>query len=107
MQVTVCGGGNAAHIAAGMFTHNGADVNLFFSFEEEAQKFRKGCEANNGVEVRSKTGTYKAKPKVISSKAEEVRGGFLLLLAAAIACLGPVSLTAPRCRPSRGPTLSS
>jgi thioredoxin reductase len=38
--VTVCGGGNAAHVAAGMFSKQGADVNLYFSFEEEAQRFR-------------------------------------------------------------------
>ncbi|EGD79730.1 hypothetical protein, variant [Salpingoeca rosetta] len=33
LTVTVCGGGNAAHVAAGMFSNQGAEVKLFFSFE--------------------------------------------------------------------------
>lgn len=33
--VTVCGGGNAAHVAAGMYSHHGATVNLFLSLERE------------------------------------------------------------------------
>lgn len=42
ISVTVCGGGNAAHVAAGMYSRAGAKVNMFFSFEEEARKFREG-----------------------------------------------------------------
>lgn len=71
INVTVCGGGNAAHIAAGMFAKNGADVNLFFSFEEEAAKFKKACDAAGGVTVTTKDGSYTGMPKVISAKAEE------------------------------------
>ncbi|EGD74063.1 hypothetical protein PTSG_05755 [Salpingoeca rosetta] len=70
--VTVCGGGNAAHVAVGMFTTQGADVNLFFSFEEEARKFRKGCERTGGVTVNTKDGSYKAMPKAISNDPAEV-----------------------------------
>lgn len=35
--VTVCGGGNAAHTAAGMYSHHGATVNLFLSLERESE----------------------------------------------------------------------
>ncbi len=33
--VTVCGGGNAAHTAVGMYSHHGASVNLYLSSEKE------------------------------------------------------------------------
>ena len=62
--MTVCGGGNAAHVAVGMFSDQGADVNMYFSFEEEARKFREACEATAGVTVNAYNGTYKGVPKV-------------------------------------------
>ncbi len=60
----MCGGGNAAHVAAGMFSDQGANVNLFFSFEDEAKRFREGCERNGGVTVTTKKETYKGVPQV-------------------------------------------
>lgn len=81
ITVTVCGGGNAAHVAAGMFSDQGANVNLFFSFEDEAKRFREGCERNGGVTVTTKKETYKGVPQVITSNAEEaVKGSDLVLI---------------------------
>eukprot|EP01147_Barroeca_monosierra_P003913 gene3912-6393_t len=78
--VTVCGGGNAAHVAAGMFAHQGATVNLFFSFEDEAKRFREGCKRNGGVTVHTHTETYVGTPNVITSKAEEAIPGSDMIL---------------------------
>lgn len=49
---------------AGMFAHRGHDVSLFFSFEEEAARFREGCDANDGVTVKYLDTEYKGKPLV-------------------------------------------
>ncbi|EGD78612.1 hypothetical protein PTSG_01589 [Salpingoeca rosetta] len=66
ITVTVCGGGNAAHIAAGMFASRGATVNLFFSFKDEAERFKAACDKAGGVTVTRKDKTYFGQPKVIS-----------------------------------------
>jgi len=47
-----------------MFAHRGHDVSLFFSFEEEAARFREGCDANDGVTVKYLDTEYKGKPLV-------------------------------------------
>ena len=47
-----------------MFSDQGANVNLFFSFEDEAKRFREGCERNGGVTVTTKKETYKGVPQV-------------------------------------------
>jgi hypothetical protein len=81
LTVTVCGGGNAAHIAAGMFSKNGADVNLFFSFDDEAKRFKAACDKAGGVTVTTKTTSYTGMPKVITASAEEaITGADLVLL---------------------------
>lgn len=75
ITVTVCGGGNAAHVAAGMYASQGAKVNLFFSFEDEAKRFRDGMEANPkgaGVTVEAKEQTLQGKPNCVSHKPEDV-----------------------------------
>eukprot|EP00043_Microstomoeca_roanoka_P021353 m.255133 g.255133 ORF g.255133 m.255133 type:complete len:405 (-) comp19135_c0_seq1:258-1472(-) len=71
LVVTICGGGNAAHVAAGMFASRGATVNLYFSFEDEAKRFKEGCDKAGGVTVKRKAKTYFGKPAVISHKPEE------------------------------------
>lgn len=79
----VAGGGNAAHVAAGMFANNGHEVNLFFSFEEEAKAFRTGCEAGDGVTVTYLDESYKGKPSVISADpAEAVPGAEVIVIIA-------------------------
>jgi len=49
-----------------MFADQGATVNLFFSFEEEAKNFAVGCKANDGVTVEAKNEIFKGKPNVIT-----------------------------------------
>eukprot|EP01147_Barroeca_monosierra_P010816 gene10816-2895_t len=79
--VTVCGGGNAAHVAIGMFTDQGADVNLYLSFEEEVKAFREGCKKNDGVTVLTDAGSYKAKPKMITNDpAVAITGADIILI---------------------------
>ncbi|EDQ91335.1 uncharacterized protein MONBRDRAFT_1409, partial [Monosiga brevicollis MX1] len=83
--ITVCGGGNAAHVAAGRLVSgtrwHGADVKLFFSFEDEAKRFREGCERNGGVTVTTKESTYKGMPIAITADpAEGVAGSDVILM---------------------------
>eukprot|EP00049_Salpingoeca_infusionum_P005690 m.95314 g.95314 ORF g.95314 m.95314 type:complete len:407 (+) comp13055_c0_seq3:200-1420(+) len=72
INVTICGGGNAAHIAAGMFGSRGANVSLYFSFEEEAKKFKAACDEAGGVTVVRKEQTYFGTPVAISHRPEDV-----------------------------------
>ncbi|EDQ92825.1 uncharacterized protein MONBRDRAFT_30783 [Monosiga brevicollis MX1] len=81
ITITVCGGGNAAHIAAGMFAKNGANVNLFFSFEDEAKRFKEACDKAGGVTVTTKTTSYTGQPKVITADPKTaIEGADLILL---------------------------
>jgi len=81
LTVTVCGGGNAAHIAAGMYSKNGAEVNLFFSFADEAKRFKESCDKAGGVTVTTKDTAYTGIPKVITADpAEAIPNSDLILL---------------------------
>jgi hypothetical protein len=43
------GGGNAAHVAAGMYSHRGAQVNMFLSDARELQQWQQHMK--DGIEV--------------------------------------------------------
>lgn len=43
------GGGNAAHVAAGMYSHRGAKVNMFLSDAREVQQWQQHL--GEGIEV--------------------------------------------------------
>lgn len=66
-----------------MFANKGHDVNLFFSFEEEAEAFRAGCKAGDGVTVTYLDSSYKGTPDVISADpAEAVPGSEVIVIIA-------------------------
>ena len=43
MQITICGGGNAAHTATGLLSaREEHQVNVYLSFEQEADRWQAG-----------------------------------------------------------------
>lgn len=56
-KVVIAGGGNAAHVAAGMFAKQGADVRMYVSLPEEAKEIRDGVAANGGITVHKPADT--------------------------------------------------
>lgn len=83
MQITICGGGNAAHAAAGLLAAEGEHrVSVYLSFENEAQLWREGTAAQGGIRVVRPDGSVLGLPEGISSDpAEVIPGSELVLLA--------------------------
>jgi hypothetical protein len=77
IRVCICGGGNAAHVMAGLFSsvNNKAikKVSIFSNFSDTAERMRKGIEQNNGIKVFMPDGMkIIGKPDVISKNAADV-----------------------------------
>lgn len=75
--ICVCGGGNAAHVFIPYCTNNGFDVTVFADFADEAERFQKGCDDNDGILVHDRQNPkdikeYKGKPVAISKNAADV-----------------------------------
>uniref|UniRef100_A0A1I8GAJ9 Stress-induced-phosphoprotein 1 n=3 Tax=Macrostomum lignano TaxID=282301 RepID=A0A1I8GAJ9_9PLAT len=49
VKVVICGGGNGAHVAAGLAALNGADVRMMSTFSDEAERISAALAANNGL----------------------------------------------------------
>jgi hypothetical protein len=72
MQITVCGGGNAAHTTAGILgAHNEHQVNIYASFSDEAQRWQRALDGG-GITVTSPNGSIVGHPRKISSDPSEV-----------------------------------
>jgi len=82
MQITVCGGGNAAHTSAGILgARKEYQVNVYASFDDEAQRWQKGI-AGGGITVTSPDGSIVGHPRKVSSDpAEVIPGSQVVLLA--------------------------
>lgn len=81
MQVTVCGGGNAAHTAVGLLaSRDDLIVNVYLSYEHEARKWLEGNRVSNGIQVLQPDGYALGKPCQISSNPGEVLPGSKLVL---------------------------
>jgi len=83
MQVTVCGGGNAAHALVGLLAAQGSHlVNVYLSFEAEAQRWREGIAVQGGIEVLQREATSLGCPHLISSDpSKAIPGSQVVLLA--------------------------
>ncbi len=83
MQITICGGGNAAHVLAGSLASRGdMRVQLYLAFEEEAARWQAHLSEGGRVRV-STAGTVLdgAPARVSSDPAEVIPGSQLILLA--------------------------
>ena len=82
-QITICGGGNAAHTLAGLLGGwQDLSVQVYVPFENEAQLWREGIEQNNGITVNSPAGVIQGRPIAVHSEpAAAVEGSQLILMA--------------------------
>ena len=82
MQITVCGGGNAAHTSAGIIAaRDEHQVNVYASFGNEAQRWQEAVDGG-GITVTSPDGSFVGRPRKISSDpAEVIPGSQMVLLA--------------------------
>lgn len=83
MRITVCGGGNAAHSAVGLLAaRDDHQVNVYLSFEEEAERWHKVIEFQDGIIVSDNEGSVLGRPqKVSSNPAEVIPSSQMVLLA--------------------------
>lgn len=58
-MILPAGGGNAAHVAAGMYSHRGAKVNMFLSDEKEVQQWQQHMQGGIEVHRRKEGDIYK------------------------------------------------
>ncbi len=75
IRVCICGGGNAAHVMAGLFSCNKniKKVSVYSNFSNTAERMRKGVESGNGIMVHMpEERTFIGKPDIISENAADV-----------------------------------
>ncbi len=83
MQITVCGGGNAAHTLVGLLAAQGSNiVNVYLTFESEVQRWQAGIASQGGIEVLMRDTTALGRPHRVSSDPSEVIPGSELVLLA-------------------------
>jgi hypothetical protein len=83
MQVTICGGGNAAHALASLIAaRTDWAVNVYAPYGDETHRWRQGIAARGGIAAVTSDGTVLGRPARISANpAEVVPGSRLVLLA--------------------------
>jgi hypothetical protein len=83
MQVTICGGGNAAHTLAGLISaRQDFKVNVYTPFSDEVLRWLQGIEARGGITLISPDGVLVGRPhRVSDDPAAVVPGSQLVLLA--------------------------
>ncbi len=83
MQITICGGGNAAHTATGLLSaREEHQVNVYLPFGQEAEKWRAGLTTQGGMKVNRKGDSIFGSPaKVSSNPAEVIPDSQIVLLA--------------------------
>lgn len=83
MQVTICGGGNAAHTLAGLLgSQPGLTVRIYVPLGDEADRWQEGIRLNGGITVHTPQGKILGCPSLVSrSPAAAVSGSKLVILA--------------------------
>lgn len=83
MQITICGGGNAAHTLAGLLAAQPENiVKVYLSLEPELEAWRAGLSAQGGLQVVSDQSVIIGQPEAVASEpAKVVPGAQLILLA--------------------------
>ncbi len=82
-QITICGGGNAAHTLAGLLSHRqDLSVHMFVPLDKEAQLWKEGIQQNNGITVHAPSGKTQGLPSAVCQDPfTAVAGSQLILLA--------------------------
>jgi hypothetical protein len=83
MQITICGGGNAAHTSTGLLSARKEHrVNVYLPFGDEAQNWKEGISARGGIAVHRQDSSVLGSPQKVSSNPSEVIPGSQLVLLA-------------------------
>ncbi|MFQ5856075.1 MAG: hypothetical protein ACE5LU_10570, partial [Anaerolineae bacterium] len=83
MQVTICGGGNAAHALAGLIAaREDCTVNVYAPYAGEAQSLREGIATRGGIAAITPKGTVFGRPSHVSADPAAVLPGSRLVLLA-------------------------
>jgi hypothetical protein len=73
LQLTICGGGNAAHALAGIFSsRDDLRVNVYAPFGEEAQRWQQALEEHKGMQVSYPHKRLSGRPLMVSADPAEV-----------------------------------
>jgi hypothetical protein len=81
MQITICGGGNGAHVLAGLISaRQGFGVNVYAPLNDEAQRWRQGIEARGGISLTRRDETLLGRPHRVSDDPAAVIPGSQLVL---------------------------
>jgi NAD/NADP octopine/nopaline dehydrogenase, alpha-helical domain len=83
MQITICGGGNAAHTLAGLLSSRpDLSVSIYAPYDHEAERWQAGLQRNGGILVCTPERNILGKPQAVYSDARlAVQGSQLVLLA--------------------------
>jgi opine dehydrogenase len=81
MQITICGGGNGAHVLAGLISaRQGLRVNVYAPLNDEAQRWRQGIEARGGIRLTRRDEALVGRPHRVSNNPAAVIPGSQLVL---------------------------
>jgi len=83
MQITICGGGNAAHTLAGLLgSKPDLSVYIYAPYQDETERWQEGLQQNDGILVRAPGRDILGRPAaVFRDPAQAVQGSQLILLA--------------------------
>lgn len=99
-RITVCGGGNAAHVAVPLLAHRGLPVTLYAPFADEAERFRESS-ARGGLTLHLPGGKIiKGTPRLVTTDPAEAAAADLVLLLVPAFAHGPLlESLAPHLKP--------
>lgn len=83
LQITICGGGNAAHTLAGLLaSREELSVHIYAPFGDEAEKWQEGIQQNGGITVSAPEREIVGRPGMVCRDPEAaVAGSQMVLLA--------------------------
>lgn len=80
-RITICGGGNGAHVLASILSVR-HEVAIYAPFADEAARLNSGCERTGGIRAQARDKTWQGRPRRISAHAADVFPGSDLVLLA-------------------------
>lgn len=81
-KLTICGGGNAAHVIIALASHAGWQVDVFAPLADEAERLQTGMAAGNGMTAQTEGQPIVGRARRVSANpADVIPGSELVLLA--------------------------
>lgn len=89
-SITVCGGGNAAHVVVPLLAEQGYRVILYTPLSDEADRFREGAAAGGIEALFPGGGIYRGRPALITRDPQEAANSQLILMVVPAFAHGPI-----------------